>query len=148
MLFSCKILLLAYLPKILFWIKDNFSQKHINFNAKSVLKKVNLTVWHTCQAFLYVSEAIIYLKAILWVVTEPALLVIRLPPSLPPSLYGSITFTHLEENYNIVKLPYHCLKFSKINFTFRRKPRIVEKPLNTKQLSLNHKCKIGLRTLI
>ncbi len=36
-----KIQLFAYLPKILFWIKENFSkvQKHINFNAKSILKK-------------------------------------------------------------------------------------------------------------
>ncbi len=60
---------------------------------------------------MYSSEAITYLNAILWVVTESALLGIRLPPppttgSPPPSLYGSITFTHLEEN-SIVLLNYH-----------------------------------------
>jgi hypothetical protein len=62
------------------------------------------------QVYLYGSEAITYLSAFLWVVTEPALWVIRLPPphttgSPPPSLYGSITFTHLEENSSMVN--YH-----------------------------------------
>ncbi len=67
------------------------------------------------QVYLYDSEAITYLNAFLWVVTEPALWVIRLPPSPttgspPPSLYGSITITHLEENSSMVKLPYLFLK--------------------------------------
>jgi hypothetical protein len=67
------------------------------------------------QVYLYGSEAITYLRAILWVVTEPALWVIRLPPpphyrqtSLP--VYGSITFTHFKENFSMVKLPYLCKK--------------------------------------
>ena len=49
------------------------------------------------QVYLYGSEAITYLSAILWVVTEPA-------------LYGIITFTHLKENFIMVKLPYLCKK--------------------------------------
>ncbi len=62
------------------------------------------------QVYLYGSEAITYLSSILWVVTEPALWVIRLPPTplqaaLPP-VYGSITFTHLKENVSMVKLPF------------------------------------------
>ncbi len=36
------------------------------------------------QVFLYGSEAITYLNAILWVVTEPAVLFITLPPPPPP----------------------------------------------------------------
>jgi hypothetical protein len=60
------------------------------------------------QVFLYGSEAITYLNAILWVVTEPAVLVITLPPppttgSPPPTMYASITFTHLKENSCMVK---------------------------------------------
>jgi hypothetical protein len=35
------------------------------------------------QVYLYGSEAITYLTAILWVVTEPAQWVIRLPPHPP-----------------------------------------------------------------
>ncbi len=70
------------------------------------------------QVYLYGSEAITYLSAILWVVTEPALWVIRLPPPPPdrqpapppPPVYGSITFTHLKENFSMVKLPYLCQK--------------------------------------
>ncbi len=66
------------------------------------------------QVYLYGSEAITYLNAILWVVTEPALWVIRLaPPPLQaalPLVYGSITFTHLKENFSMVKLPYLCKK--------------------------------------
>ena len=67
------------------------------------------------QVYLYGSEAITYLSAILWVVTEPALWAIRLPPpphyrqSSPP-VYDSITFTHLKENFSMVKLPYLCKK--------------------------------------
>ncbi len=64
------------------------------------------------QVFLYGSEAITYLNAILWVVTvlqsqqyesshcpHPHY---RQPS---PALYGSITFTHLKENF--VWLNYH-----------------------------------------
>ena len=67
------------------------------------------------QVYLYGSEAITYLSAILWVVTEPAQWVIR-PPSTPhykqpsPPVYGSIAFTHLKENFSMVKLPYLCKK--------------------------------------
>ncbi len=65
------------------------------------------------QVFMYGSEAITYLNAFLWVVTETAIWVIRLSPphttgSPPPSLYVSITFTHFEEDYGMVKLPYLC----------------------------------------
>ncbi len=67
------------------------------------------------QVYLYGLEAITYLSAILWVVTEPALWVIGLPPTphyrqpfLP--MYGGITFTHLKENFSMVKLPYLCKK--------------------------------------
>ncbi len=64
------------------------------------------------QVYLYGSEAITYLNAIIWVVIEPAIWVIRLPlpttiGSTTPSLYGSITFTHLEENSSTVKLNYY-----------------------------------------
>ncbi len=60
------------------------------------------------QVYLYGSEAITYLSAILWVVTKPALWIIRLPP-IPhyrqpsPTVYGSITFIHLKENFSMVK---------------------------------------------
>ncbi len=87
------------------------------------------------QLYLYGSEAIIYLKAILWVVTKPALYVIRLPQpplqaALPPHppLYGSITITRLEENSCMARLTYM-------------------EPSHVKQLSLNHLCKIGLGTI-
>jgi hypothetical protein len=43
------------------------------------------------QMYLYDSEAITYLNAILWVITEPAL---------------CITITHLEKKSSVVKLPY------------------------------------------
>jgi hypothetical protein len=67
------------------------------------------------QVYLYGSEAIPYLSAILWVVTEPALWVIRLPPTPhyrqpSPYVYGIITFTHLKENFSMVKLLYLCKK--------------------------------------
>ncbi len=86
----------------------------------------------TYQLYLYGSEAITYLKSILWVVTKPSLCVIRLPQpplqaALPPPLYGSITITRLEENSCMARLPYM-------------------EPSHVKQLSLNHLCKIGLGT--
>ncbi len=67
------------------------------------------------QVYLYGLEAITYLSAILWVVTDPALWVIRLPPTPhyrqpSPLVYGSITFIHLKENFSMVKLPYLCKK--------------------------------------
>ncbi len=68
------------------------------------------------QVYLYGLEAITYLSAILWVVTEPALWVIRLPPTPhyyrqpSPPVYGSITFTDLKENFSMVKLAYLCKK--------------------------------------
>ncbi len=60
------------------------------------------------QVYLYGSEAITYLSAILWVVTEPAIWVIRLPPTPhyrqpSPPVYGS-------ENFSMVKLPYQRKK--------------------------------------
>jgi hypothetical protein len=65
------------------------------------------------QMYLYGSEAITCLNAFLWVVTEQALSVIRLPPPTTtgspfPILYGSVTFNLLEENSSMVKLPYLC----------------------------------------
>ncbi len=67
------------------------------------------------QVYLYGSEVLTYLSTILWVVTEPALWVIRLPPTPPlqaalPPVYGSITFTHSKENFSMDKLPYLCKK--------------------------------------
>ncbi len=65
------------------------------------------------QVYLYGLEAITYLIAILWVVTEQAPWVIRLPPtkgSPTPPGYGSITLTHLKENFSMIKLPYLCKK--------------------------------------
>ncbi len=65
--------------------------------------------------FLYDSVTITHLNAILWVVTEPALYTVQYvssnfphPPlkAALPTLYGSITFTHLEENSSMGKLPY------------------------------------------
>ncbi len=67
------------------------------------------------QVYPYGSEAITHLSAILWEVAEPALWVIRLPP-IPhyrqpsPPVNGIITFTHLKENFSMVRLPYLCKK--------------------------------------
>jgi hypothetical protein len=58
----------------------------------------------------------------------------RLPYLL---MYDSITFTHLEENSSVVKLPYLCQN-SKGN------PHMVEEPSQLTQLSKIHMCKIGL----
>jgi hypothetical protein len=58
------------------------------------------------QVYLYGSEAITYLNAFLWLVTESA----PPPPHYrqpSPSLYGSITFTLLKENSTVVWLNYH-----------------------------------------
>jgi hypothetical protein len=63
------------------------------------------------------------------------------PPSqsaLPPSLYGSITFTHLENILSTVKLPYPMLKSI-------GKTHMVEKSSLVKQLFLNYVCKLGLK---
>jgi hypothetical protein len=64
------------------------------------------------QVCLYGTEAIPYLNAFLWVTTGPSQYVIRLLPTPTsgsiPSLYGSIAFTHLEENSSMVKLPFLC----------------------------------------
>jgi hypothetical protein len=65
------------------------------------------------QVYLYGSEAITYLNAFLWVVTERVTMSHQTAPTPhfrqpPPSLYGNITFAHLEENSSIVKLPYLC----------------------------------------
>jgi hypothetical protein len=66
------------------------------------------------QVYLYGSEAIIYLSAILWEVTEPVLIRLPPPPTTgsppPPPVYGSIAFTHFKENFSMVKLPYLCEK--------------------------------------
>jgi hypothetical protein len=65
------------------------------------------------QVHLFGSEAITYLNAIRWKFSEPALRVIRLSPapttgSRTPSLYGSMTLTHLEDNSRMVKLSRLC----------------------------------------
>jgi hypothetical protein len=61
---------------------------------------------------MYDSGAVTYLNATLCVVIEPALSNKAAPPPFtagsPPPPYGSITFTHLEENSRMVKLPYPC----------------------------------------
>ncbi len=69
------------------------------------------------QVYLYGSEAITYLNAFFWVVTEPGQhnesSDCPHPPPYrqpSPSLYGSITSPHLEENFSMVKLPYLCKK--------------------------------------
>jgi hypothetical protein len=63
--------------------------------------------WFKYQVVLYGSEAITYFNAILWVVIELALCIMSLRLHTPPlghyrqpspPLYGSTTFTHLEEN--------------------------------------------------
>ncbi len=56
---------------------------------------------------------------------------------LPP-VYGSITFTHLKENFCMVKLPYLCKKS-------KGKTCMVGEPSHVKQLSLNNVCEIGLK---
>ncbi len=78
-------------------------------------------------------------------VTEPSLWVIRLPPTPhyrqpSPHLYGSMTITHLEENFSMVNLPYLCKKI-------QGKTRMAEEPSHVKQLSLIHVCKIGLKVV-
>ncbi len=68
------------------------------------------------QVYLYGSEAINYLSAILWVATEPASTIGHQTAPTPhyrqpsPPVYGSITFTQLKENFSMVKLPYLCKK--------------------------------------
>jgi hypothetical protein len=62
------------------------------------------------HVYLYGSEAITYFNAILRVAAEPAAQHYQTPPPPPhdrqpsPSLYGSITFIHLEENSRMCKL--------------------------------------------
>ena len=58
--------------------------------------------------------------------------------SPPPLCMGSITFTHLKENFSMVKLPYLCKKI-------QGKTCMVGEPSHVKQLSLIHVCKIGLK---
>jgi hypothetical protein len=51
-LFWWKTSFFAYLPKILSWIKENFSQAQILFVSMlycKCLKKVNLNVWQNCH---------------------------------------------------------------------------------------------------
>ncbi len=69
----------------------------------------------TCFKYQVCSQAITYSNAIMWVVTEPALMSHQTAPtpttgSPSPSLHGSRTFTHLTENSSRVKLPYLCKK--------------------------------------
>jgi hypothetical protein len=51
-----------------------------------------------------------------------------------PVLYGSITFTHLEENSSMVKIPHKAIGNS----------CVVEELSHLKQLPLSHVCKLGL----
>jgi hypothetical protein len=54
-----------------------------------------------------------------------------------PTLYGSITFTHLEKNeYGQIAMP---------TLKIKGKTCMVENPAHVKQLSLIHMCKIGLK---
>jgi hypothetical protein len=48
--------------------------------------------------YLYGSEAITYLNALLRVVTEPALRVIRLPPPPPPLLQAALPHSVWQHN--------------------------------------------------
>jgi hypothetical protein len=69
------------------------------------------------QVYLYGSEAITYLSVTVYFerlqsqhyessdCPHPPL-----QAALPPPVYGSITFTHLEENFSMVKLPNLCKK--------------------------------------
>ncbi len=62
------------------------------------------------QVYLYGSEAITDLNALIGVVTEPTLWVITLPPlqaALPPCVWQHNRHP-LEENSSMIKLPYLC----------------------------------------
>ncbi len=60
------------------------------------------------------------------------------PP--PPPLYGSITFTHLEENSGMAKLPY-------LQYVEKQRENLWE-PSHVKQLSLIHVYKLGLKPIL
>ncbi len=68
------------------------------------------------QVYLYGSEAITYLIAYFeWLQSQHYESSDCPPPppttgSPPPPVYGSIIFTHLKENFSMVKLPYLCKK--------------------------------------
>ncbi len=107
-------------------IKFQFLQKKSKkkFHAcvpLSVLKKVNLNVWQTCHNLFEISSVSVWFRShhifecfplgcnrtsTMSHQTAPT------PHSRQPSpsLYGSITFTYLEENSSMVKLPYLCEK--------------------------------------
>ncbi len=122
-LFWWKIQFFAYLPKNLLWIKENLSQTQrlFHFNATSVLKKVNLNVWQTCHDLFEISGVPVWFRSHHIFECFPlggnrasTMSHLTAPPpttgSPPPSLYGSITFTHLKKNSSMVKLPYLCEK--------------------------------------
>ncbi len=97
------------------FLKFKLSSKTFYFQSYNCFKILMYgkpaTTCFKYKVYMYGSEAITYLSAILWVVTQPLLWVIRLPPtpttvSPPPPL--SITFAHLKENFSMVKLPYLC----------------------------------------
>ncbi len=121
--------------------------KFFTFNAIRVSKKVILMYCKpaiTCfkyQVFLY---NMVQKPSHIWMDTEPAVWIITLPPPSPPhyrhpspTLYGSITFTHLKDNSCMVKLLY-LLKI-------KGETRMVQEPSHVKQLSPIHMCKIGFR---
>ncbi len=83
------------------------------------------------QVYLYGSDAITYLNAL------QSLRASYRQPSSP--LYGSLTFTHLEENSSMVKL-IPMLKS-------KAKTWMVEEASHAKQLSLNNVRKIGLKPM-
>ncbi len=104
------------------------------------LKKSN--VWQTGPnlfkylVYMYGSEAITYLNIILWMVTEPALFVIRLPPTL-----------HYSQPSPPLASYYHPFGMVNCHTCVQKQSKngMVKEPSHIKQLSLNHVCKIGLK---
>jgi hypothetical protein len=87
----------------------------------SVLKKVNLNVWQTCHDMFEISGVAVWFRSHHIFECFPlggnrASTMSHQTAPTPhyrqdsPSLYGSITFTQLEENSSMVKLPYLCEK--------------------------------------
>ncbi len=96
------------------------------------------------QVFLYGSESITYLNAILWVVPDPTVWVITLPPlrttGSPPPLCMAALPSPIGKR-TLVWLNYRTY------FKKQGETGMVQKPSHVKQLSPIHVCKIGLMYL-